>query len=276
MQELTRTYTAAGVAFDVTCQADEFWEHAAPALAALGARPEPEAVRFAVADRGPEWGVARWTVYRHEEPRASTADPRTALDALLVDLDDAVISANVAKGLVVHAGAVERDGRVGVLPAASGSGKTTLTAACVAAGARYLTDEAVVITRDGEHVEPYHRPLCVKPGSRELFAALTGVPVPADLVGTWHVQPELLGELSAGGRPAAVIVPEYTASAGLVLDEISRAQAVLALAGQASFLEQQGREMLDVLAAVVRDSTCVRIRYDDARLAAQAVLELLA
>ncbi len=226
-------------------------------------------------DRGAACAPARWLIRHGGELRGDASDPRGAVDALLVEFDDAVIRGNVDRALVVHAGAVEQGGNVAVLPAASGSGKTTLTAACVAAGARYVTDEAVVVDRDALRVVPYHRPLCVKSGSRTIFAELTGVPVPADLTGTWHVPPRLLGDLSDGGQPAVVVIPQYAPQVGLQVESISRAEAVLALAGQASFLEQQGPQMLEVLARIVRQSTYVRIRYDDARVAAQAVLELL-
>ncbi len=245
-------------------------------MQALRVGQAPPEANYLVLDRGEVYAPSRWLIYRDGVYRLDAADARGALDALLVELDDAVIAANVQSALVVHAGAVEVGGRAAVLPAASGSGKTTLTAACVAAGAGYLTDEAVIIDRQTLQVRPYQRPLCVKAGSRRVFAELTGVPVPSDLAGTWHVPPSQLGSLSAGGVPAAVALPLYEADVGLVVEDVSRAEAVLALAGQASFLEQQGPQMLEVLARIVRQSTCVRIRYDDARVAAQAVLELLA
>ena len=52
--------------------------------------------------------------------------------------------------LLLHAGAVERDGRVVALTGISGQGKTTLTAALVQAGYGYVTDELVAI-------DPVHR-----------------------------------------------------------------------------------------------------------------------
>ena len=47
--------------------------------------------------------------------------------------------------LLVHAGAVERDGRVAIVTGISGRGKTTLTAALVRRGYGYVTDELVVV-----------------------------------------------------------------------------------------------------------------------------------
>ena len=246
-----------------------------PRLNAVSPQPTPQR-HYVLRDRGPSYYPTRWLVSADDDVLPGAPDAAAAVDALLVDLDGTVIARNSDRALVVHAGAVEVGGRVAVLPAASGSGKTTMTAACVAAGAAYVTDEAVVIERGSLRVEPYHRPLCVKPGSRQVLVDLTGLWAPEDPLCTWHVPPAALGKLSAGGEPAAVVLPHYRPAGGVEVESIPRAEAVLALAGQASYLSQQGPEMLEVLAAVVRGSTCVRIRYDDARVAAHAVLELLA
>jgi hypothetical protein len=58
----------------------------------------------------------------------------------------------------VHAGVVAVDGRAVVLPGRQNSGKTTLTAALVAAGAVYLSDEYAPLDDRGR-VHPFARPL---------------------------------------------------------------------------------------------------------------------
>jgi hypothetical protein len=67
--------------------------------------------------------------------------------------------------LAVHAGAVALDGSVVAFPAASGAGKTTLTAACLLAGLRYVSDEALCLDWQDGSVRPYPRPLALSPWS---------------------------------------------------------------------------------------------------------------
>lgn len=74
----------------------------------------------------------------------------------------------------VHAGAVAAGGSVVAFPAASGAGKTTLTAACLAAGLAYVSDEALCLDWHDAAVRPYPRPLALSQWS----ATAVGVPVP--------------------------------------------------------------------------------------------------
>jgi hypothetical protein len=71
--------------------------------------------------------------------------------------------------LVLHAGGVVLDGNVIVIIGASGAGKSTLTAALVQLGARYLSDEAVLIGLDDGHLCDYSKRLSLDRHSRELL-----------------------------------------------------------------------------------------------------------
>ena len=51
-------------------------------------------------------------------------------------------------------------------------GKTTLTAALVGEGLAYITDETVCIDPVSLKIEPFSKPLTVKPGSQELLRHL--------------------------------------------------------------------------------------------------------
>jgi hypothetical protein len=74
-------------------------------------------------------------------------------------------------GVALHAGALVRNGRVMLLPGASGAGKSTLTAWLAAKdGITCLTDELVLVSEEGGGLvlTPFTRPLCLKPGSRDV------------------------------------------------------------------------------------------------------------
>jgi hypothetical protein len=70
----------------------------------------------------------------------------------------------------LHAGAVLRDGQCVVLPAASGHGKSTLTAALVAEGYGYLTDDFVILTEPSIRACPVPLGLGLKEGSWAVLA----------------------------------------------------------------------------------------------------------
>jgi hypothetical protein len=77
-----------------------------------------------------------------------------------LDLYHALVE-HAPPGWVLHAAAVERDGRAIVLAGLSGAGKTTLTLALLARGWRMATDEIVHISRDATIrglARPIHSP----------------------------------------------------------------------------------------------------------------------
>ena len=81
------------------------------------------------------------------------------------------IAAQAHQYLVVHAAAIERDGRVAILPGAPGAGKSTLTAALVQRGWRLLSDELALIRPGDRRVVPLARPINLKNGSIALMRA---------------------------------------------------------------------------------------------------------
>ena len=93
--------------------------------------------------------------------------------------------------LLLHAGgSTGTDGRTVVVHGASGAGKTTLTTALVQAGLAYVTDETVCLDPDTLVIEPFPKPLTVKPGSQELLAHLA--PPPDEVSegsGNWQLPP---------------------------------------------------------------------------------------
>lgn len=64
--------------------------------------------------------------------------------------------------LIFHAGTIEKNGKVIIMPAEQGSGKSTLTAAMVYSGWRLFSDELALISVDDELVYPCTRPINLK------------------------------------------------------------------------------------------------------------------
>jgi hypothetical protein len=99
--------------------------------------------------------------------------------------------------LLLHAAAVARpDGGCLVLCGASGSGKSTLTAALVAGGLGYVTDETVCLDPVSLRITPFRKPLSLKVGAQQHLPHLVPsaeLPVPHEDGSAWLVAPSRLG-----------------------------------------------------------------------------------
>lgn len=107
-----------------------------------------------------------WTVQQGLQTLGTAYDTTSAALLLATHLNAAAV--RQCAGLAVHAGGIASGGAVVALAADSGVGKSTLTAACLARGWEYVTDEALHLTRDG-CVVPYPKPLTLSASSRALL-----------------------------------------------------------------------------------------------------------
>ena len=136
----------------------------------------------------PEGGVPHYTV-RIEPPnlrrfarrQVAIAGDFVVPDALPLPYAQALLAAEMSMNLQValgerrylllHAAAVERDGRAVVMSGLSGAGKSTLAALLGAAGWRFLGDEFVLLDPDTGLVHPFPRLVSLK---NESIAACPG------------------------------------------------------------------------------------------------------
>jgi hypothetical protein len=210
----------------------------------------------------------------------SAASDAEVLDSLVSHLNMAAIGA--ARGyLLPHTGAVATpEGRVVLLPAPSGSGKSTLTAALVQAGLAYLSDETIGVDAATLAVLSYRKPLTLKPGSFDVHDHLE----PGRGSGPigWQVPVAALGDVGpppdgTALRVALVAAPAYhpDVAGGAVLEPMSRAEAVYALATNSSSLVAVRPRPLESLVRFVGDARTCRVRFSDARAARDLVLDLL-
>jgi hypothetical protein len=136
------------------------------------------------------------------------------------------------RGFALHAGVVASEGKVIGFPADSGGGKSTLTAACLAAGFDYVSDESLCIDVATGSVVPYAKPLGLSRWSREqlgvdevnlLFPSgdSEGMVLPADLGGSVASDPlELnhlvISEYGPEGKASLAEAPGHVAMAALL------------------------------------------------------------
>lgn len=179
--------------------------------------------------------------------------------------------------LLLHSGAVATpDGRVVVIHGESGAGKTTLTTALVAEGLAYLTDETVCLDPVTLAIEPFPKPLTVKPGSQQVLAHLRPGPDRVDAhSGNWQLDPRSLGgppipdvEL----QPALVVFPHYQPGhVDVDVEPVSRARAAYVLGEQSSALWAVEPRPLEALVRLVTQAAAYRVGYGDAHRAAPVI-----
>ncbi len=132
-------------------------------------------------------------------------DERDLVPAFEMDLYEQVL-ARAAPGWLLHAAALEVNGRALVLCGASGAGKTTLTLALAARGHRLLTEEVVWIDAHGT-VRGLPRPLHIPAES----------PQRARVPSTWTKLPYAIRSRDGVLRENVLVVP---APEALVLDAL--------------------------------------------------------
>lgn len=164
----------------------------------------------------------------------------------------------------LHAGAVCKGKSAIILPGCSGSGKTTLTAWLLTRGYSYLTDELVMLSREGQ-IRPFPRPLSFKEGGvepfllhlknkeSELIIDEDGAMVPHRLLNPEYrnIQPML----------SLILYPRFQQGTETIVEEVSPARSCLELLKS----HVNGRNLDDLgiksLSAILRSCRSYRVTY---------------
>lgn len=273
------TYQAVDLRFRVRVEDGAVGRFLEAALAPLASRG-PHSCTYEILDDSPAH-VGRWVVHRDGLPVGVPGAGHVALQWLLWDLNRAAVRASRSRLLLLHAGAVSRDGSAVVVPGPSGSGKSTLTAGLLAHGFSYLSDESPGLELDGTGVlQPYHKPLSLEVGSWALLPELEPPPAARPPAGwgwdQWLVDPRRIpgsGGLSGPAPVRLVVVPAYAAGARTRLEPLSRGEAVLTLAAHAFNFGDRPAQHVLALAGLVRGAACYRLLGGNLREAVAAVAE---
>lgn len=148
------------------------------------------------------------------------------------------IYSEVYNYLIIHAAAVERRGRVAILPALPGAGKSTLTAALVCHGWRLLTDELALISFDAGKVLPLARPISLKNRSITLIQQIDpNVVIGGECretakgtVAFMRPPPQSVARMNESAPPAWLIFPQYDEHSSLHVAPLPKAQTFTRLA----------------------------------------------
>lgn len=156
------------------------------ALALVSSYPQAEASEL-------QYKLRRTEVERAGEIVTSAAEDLVPLFEM--DLYEQLVT-RASSGLLLHAAAIDIGGRALVLCGPSGAGKTTLTLALVARGLRLLTEEVVLIDKDGL-VLGLARPIHVAADSPQRAR------IPAD----WATVPYRIRTRDGGMQESTLVIP---------------------------------------------------------------------
>lgn len=202
----------------------------------------------------------------HDEGAVVTGalpDPVTAAEALLSDLE-LWLAEHARRHVFVHAGCVAVAGRALLLPGRTLAGKSTLTAALVRAGATYWSDEYAVLRPDGR-VQPYARPLAIRPRSGEAPGPSRRVPAT-----------ELGGRVGSGSAEVTLVaLLQHDSGAGWAVQPSSPGQVALAMLENTVPARTRPRAVLAAVTAAASGAAGVRGTRGEAEEAAPLLLALL-
>lgn len=185
--------------------------------------------------------------------------------------------------LLLHAAAVERDGRAVLLPAWPGSGKSTLAASLMCRGWRFLSDEFGVVSFADARVLPFVRPAGLKNASIDVMRAFA----PSAFIGpvfagtrkgdVAHLRADA-ASVRRGTEPsevAAIVFPDFQAGEPVSVRPLEASTAFLKLAGNAFNYEVVGEPGFRAVTTLVRRAKASILRYGDLAAAHAALDDLV-
>jgi hypothetical protein len=201
-----------------------------------------------------------WILRHNERGILQTSSRASLVERFFAALNELVL--DDFSGLAIHAGVVAQGRGAIAIPGKSGAGKSTLTAACVAAGFRYVSDEALCIDRSTGDVLPYPRPLMLSATSRRLI-----VPTARSEGGYGGKRP--LSAADIGGRTSSVtlrLADVVVAERGsrLNLEPLPLSSVLPELLERCFEGHEHRAETFELLSAAVKGARAWRLGYRDA------------
>ena len=205
----------------------------------------------------------------------------------LIDLLESTISDRLARSLgnyhLFHAGAVARNGRGILIPAASGAGKSTLVAALSLAGFEYFSDE-VAVCDDDRWLYPFPKISSIRAGGWERLGSEFSWPSAAQTAlefgngGHTYMRPMLLPERERLDGPGYtvdfIVLPSHHSGDTTDLKRIKKSSALTALVTQSLNLQLRGAMGFELIASLVDHAECYALHTGSLRRAAELLTEL--
>lgn len=183
--------------------------------------------------------------------------------------------------LLIHASAVERDGRVLVMSGESGSGKSTLAAMLGERGWRLLGDEFALLDPVSGTIAPFPRLVSLKNAAIDVcrqwigddgrFGPLMAATPKGDIR---HLVPraDAVARMAEGGRPALLIFPSFGTARGL--RGVGRGETFMRLTQASTNYVALGEAGFDALTRFVMDVPAVALDHQGGQQALDAIDQL--
>ena len=252
-------YRMLSLAFTVRSAEKRFAERLSWHLAPFR-RPEPEvqALPVDMFVQGKDLGADRplYSLFLANELRYAERDVDEVL-AYAVWMLHAEISAQVRDLLLIHAGAVAREGAAILLPGKAGSGKSTLVLALLRRGFAYLSDELGAIDPVTRRIYPFEKRIGLDHAALahfgDLETHLQDQAAPELDTEKRHVRPEDVGARVSGPvEPRSIVFLSDDRSGPPRLTPVPRAETVMRLAENSTNLYRFGERGVILLADIVQ------------------------
>ncbi|MBF0588637.1 MAG: HprK-related kinase A [Magnetococcales bacterium] len=231
-------------------------------------------------------GVRRWwrpkVYFKADAPSPFSPFPLDHALPLLEWGTNYCIASRAHQYLILHTGAVERNGRVLLLPGLPGSGKSTLTAALSLRGWRLFSDEFALVRPGTGRIAPLVRPIALK---NESIAAIRrfdsnaqlGPEFPNTRKGTVaHLRPPP-ASVAADQQPAPpgwIVCPSFERGSSVTFEPLTQDQGFFQLAGNAFNYEVQGARGFRAVAQMAHHCPTWKMTFGNLEEAIEALEKL--
>jgi HprK-related kinase A len=194
------------------------------------------------------------------------------------------LAAGMHRFLLLHAGAVARDGGGLLMTGDSGAGKSTLAAMLGHRGWRFLGDEFALLGPADGLLHPFPRPASLKNASIELLRAVA----PADRFGprfegtvkgsVQHLAPPraAIEAMDEAVPPRLIVMPAFAAGAAPSARRLSRAEAFFHVSQSSTNYRALGEPAFEAAWRLVEAAPAYEIGYGSTEAAEALVEELWA
>ncbi len=181
------------------------------------------------------------------------------------------ITTSAHQFLILHAGVVEKNGKVIVMPAEQGAGKSTLTAALVFNGWRLFSDELALFSLADSLLYPCTRPINLKNESIDIIGNyIAGAVFSAVAEDTHKGRVALLKPPTESvlrmDEPAAlhaVVFPRYVPGSQATLTPVDKLDAFQQLIGHSFNYDILGEEGFKLVVDLLQKVDCYQFEYSD-------------
>jgi len=160
--------------------------------------------------------------------------------------------------LLLHAAAVERDGKAVLLTGHSGAGKSTLSALLGERGWRFLGDEFALLDPESGLLHPFPRAVSLKNESLAVFGEVDGARLGPVMAGTpkgtiRHLRPspDAIARMDVPARPALILFPRFGRDLAPDSRPVGAAEVFVRLTQASTNYVALGRRGFDALSRLV-------------------------